>query len=188
MKPEDSVGYDAGFEQPLFNDRVRFGSTYFHNDITNLIQSTFDPATFRSSLGNIGSAKTEGTESFVAATVTDRVRVRADYTFTRTVDVATGLELLRRPREKWSAQAIWNPIDPLTLSATVLHTGSFIDVSRDFSIQRLLAPGYTVVNVAADFVITDQVKIYVHYQNPTGFLQPSLGIYGGIRVANYGVN
>jgi len=106
------------------------------------------------------------------------------------------LELLRRPREKWSAQAIWNPIDPLTLSATVLHTGSFIDVSRDLSIQRLLAPGYTVVNVAADYVITDQVKIFgridnlfnVHYQNPTGFLQPSLGIYGGIRVANYGVN
>jgi vitamin B12 transporter len=196
LKPEDSVGYDAGFEQPLFNDRVRFGSTYFHNDITNLIQSTFDPTTFRSSLGNIGSAKTEGTESFVAATVTDRVRFRVDYTFTRTVDVATGLELLRRPKEKWSAQAIWNPIDPLTLSATVLHTGSFIDVSRDFSIQRLLAPGYTVVNVAADYVITDQVKIFgridnlfnVHYQNPTGFLQPSLGIYGGIRVANYGVN
>src|SRR6478609_4511687 len=193
LKPEESTGYDAGFEQPLFNDRVRFGSTYFHNDITNLIQSTFDPATFRSSLGNIGSAKTEGTESFVAATVTDRVRVRADYTFTRTVDLATGLELLRRPKEKWSVQAIWNPIDPLTLSATVLHTGSFIDVSRDFSIQRLLAPGYTVVNVAADYVITDQVKIFgridnlfnVHYQNPTGFLQPSLGIYGGIRVANY---
>jgi vitamin B12 transporter len=196
LKPEESVGYDAGFEQPLFNNRVRFGSTYFHNDITNLIQSTFDPATFRSSLGNIGSAKSEGTESFVAATITDRVRVRADYTFTRTVDVATGLELLRRPKEKWSAQVIWNPIDPLTLSATVLHTGSFIDFSRDFSIPRLLAPGYTVVNVAAAYAITDQVKIFgridnlfnVHYQNPTGFLQPSLGIYGGIRVANYGVN
>jgi vitamin B12 transporter len=91
---------------------------------------------------------------------------------------------------------IWNPIDPLTLSATVLHTGSFIDVSRNFSIPRLLAPGYTVVNVAADYAITDQVKIFgridnlfnVHYQNPTGFLQPSLGVYGGIRVANFGVN
>jgi vitamin B12 transporter len=196
LKPEESVGYDAGFEQPLFNNRVRFGSTYFHNDIINLIQSTFDPVTFRSSLGNIGSAKTEGTESFATAAVTDRVRVRADYTFTRTVDVTTGLELLRRPKEKWSAQVIWNPIDPLTLSATVLHTGSFIDVSRNFSIPRLLAPGYTVVNVAADYAITDQVKIFgridnlfnVHYQNPTGFLQPSLGVYGGIRVANFGVN
>jgi vitamin B12 transporter len=81
------------------------------------------------------------------------------------------------------------------LSATVLHTGSFIDVSRDFSIPRLLAPAYTVVNVAADYAISDQIKVFgrvdnlfnVHYQNPTGFLQPSLGVYGGIRVASYGV-
>ncbi len=195
LKPEESIGYDAGFEQPLFNDRVRFGSTYFHNDITNLIQSVFDSTTFTSTNTNIGKAITEGTENFVAASITDRIRVRADYTFTRTVDATTGLELLRRPKEKWSANVIWNPIDPLTLSATVLHTGSFIDANRDFSIPRLLAPAYTVVNVAADYAVTDQVKVFgrvdnlfnVHYQNPTGFLQPSLGVYGGIRVASYGV-
>jgi vitamin B12 transporter len=196
LKPEESVGYDAGFEQPLFNDRVRFGSTYFHNDITNLIQSVSDPVTFSSTLVNIGRATTEGSESFVAARITDRVRARADYTFTRAVDIDAGLELLRRPKEKWSANVIWNPIDPLTLSATVLHTGSFIDANRDFSVPRLLAPGYTVVNFAADYVVTDQVKVFgridnafnVHYQNPTGFLQPGLGVFGGIRVANYGVN
>ena len=195
LKPEESVGYDAGFEQPLFNERVRFGSTYFHNDITNLIQFVVNPVTFGSTLVNVGKATTEGTENFVSAAITERVRVRADYTFTRTVDATTGLELLRRPREKWSANIIWNPIDALTLSATVLHTGSFIDVNRDFSIPRLLAPAYTVVNVAADYAISDQIKIFgrvdnlfnVHYQNPTGFLQPSLGIYGGMRVANYGV-
>ena len=195
LKPEESVGYDAGFEQPLFNDRVRFGSTYFHNDITNLIQAVFDNTTFTSTNTNIGKAITEGTENFVSAAITDRVRVRADYTFTRAVDAITGLELLRRPKEKWSANVIWNPIDPLTLSATVLHTGSFIDVSRDFSIPRLLAPGYTVVNLAADYAVTDQVKIFgrvdnlfnVHYQNPTGFLQPSLGVFGGVRLASYGV-
>ena len=119
LKPEESVGYDAGFEQPLFNDRVRFGSTYFHNDITNLIQGVVDPVTFSSTNVNVGKAKTEGTESFVSAAITDRVRVRADYTFTRAVDATSGLELLRRPKEKWSANVVWNPIDPLTLSATL---------------------------------------------------------------------
>jgi vitamin B12 transporter len=195
LKPEESVGYDAGFEQPLFNNRLRFGSTYFHNNITNLIQSVVDPATFSSTNVNVGMATTEGTENFVAAAITDRIRVRADYTFTRTVDAMTGLELLRRPKEKWSTNVSWNPIDPLTLSATVLHTGSFIDANRDFSIPRLLASGYTVVNVAADYAVTDQLKVFgrvdnlfnVHYQNPTGFLQPGLGVYGGIRVASYGV-
>jgi vitamin B12 transporter len=195
LKPEESVGQDIGFEQPLLNNRIRFGSTYFHNDITNLIQFVVDPVTFCSTDVNVGKAITEGTENFVAATITDRIRVRADYTFTRTADLATGLELLRRPKEKWSANVIWNPIDPLTLSGTVLHTGSFVDANRDFSIPRLLAPGYTVVNVAADYALTDQVKVFgrvdnlfnVHYQNPTGFLQPGLGVFGGIRVASYGV-
>ncbi len=191
LRPEESIGYDAGFEQPLFNERVRFGSTYFHNDIKNLIA----PDKFFTTNINIGQATTEGTENFVSAVITDRLRVRADYTFTRTVDAGTKLELLRRPKEKWSTNVIWNPIDPLTLSATVLHTGSFIDGNRSFSIPRLLAPAYTVVNLAADYVINDQIKIFgrvdnlfnVRYQNPTGFLQPSLGVFGGIRVASYGV-
>ncbi|MBR0720966.1 TonB-dependent receptor [Bradyrhizobium manausense] len=195
LKPEESVGYDAGFEQPLFNDRVRFGSTYFRNNITDLIQSMSDAVTFTSTNVNIGKAITEGTESFVAAAITDRLRVRADYTFTRAVDATAGLELLRRPKERWSANVIWDPIDTLTLSATVLHVGSFVDGSRDFSIPRLLAPAYTVANVAAEYLVTDQLKVFgrvdnlanAHYQNPTGFLQPGLAVYGGIRLANHDV-
>src|SRR6202011_1113722 len=58
LKPEQSAGYDAGFEQPLFDDRVRFGSTYFHNNITNLIN--FNDA-FTTNI-NVGQATTEGTE------------------------------------------------------------------------------------------------------------------------------
>jgi vitamin B12 transporter len=191
LKPEQSKGYDAGFEQPLFNDRVRFGSTYFHNDIANLITNN---DTF-TSFANIGRATTEGAENFVAATITERVRVRADYTFTRAIDATTGLELLRRPKEKWSVTTTWNPIDPLTLAATVLHVGSFVDGNRDFSIPRLLAPAYTTVNMAADYVVNDQIRVFgridnlfnLHYQNPTGFLQPGLGIFGGVRMASFGV-
>ena len=37
LKPEESTGYDLGFEQALFAKRVQFGATYFHNDIANLI-------------------------------------------------------------------------------------------------------------------------------------------------------
>jgi vitamin B12 transporter len=191
LKPEESQGYDAGFEQPLFNDRVRFGATYFHNDITNLINSN---ETFTSFI-NVDRATTEGTENFITAKITDRVQLRADYTFTRAIDATTGLELLRRPKEKWSTTATWKPNDPLTISATVLHVGSFIDGNRDFSIPRLLAPAYTIFNTSADYAINDQIKVFgridnlfnLHYQNPTGFLQPGFGIFGGVRLASFGV-
>src|SRR5262249_23759413 len=63
LKPEESNGWDAGFEQPLFNERVRFGATYFHNDITNLITTAsfpgVPPAPGFSTSVNVGKAKTE---------------------------------------------------------------------------------------------------------------------------------
>jgi len=191
LRPEESTGYDAGFEQPLFGERVRFGATYFHNSITNLINFN---ATF-TSYANVGLATTEGTESFVAAKLTDRISLRADYSFTRAIDAATGQQLLRRPKEKWSATAIWTPIDPLTLSATVLRVSDWLDVSRDGMTTGLLAPGYTIVNLRGDYALSDQIKLFGridnlfnrHYQNPTGFLAPGLGVYGGIRVASFGV-
>jgi vitamin B12 transporter len=191
LKPEQSAGYDFGFEQPLFNDRVRFGSTYFHNDITNLINFN---STFSSYL-NVGQATTEGTENFVSADITDRVRIRADYTFTRAVDNSTLQQLQRRPKEKWSTTAIWNPLPPLTVSATVLHVSSFLDVNRNSTNAGLTAPGYTIVSLAGDYAVNEQIKIFgrvdnlfnLHYQNPTGFLQPGFGIFGGVRMASFGV-
>jgi len=190
LKPEQSQGADIGFEQPLFNDRIRFGSTYFKNNITDLINSN---NTF-TSLINIDNAITEGTESFIAFSIIDRLKVRADYTFTRAVNTDTGVELQRRPKEKTSVTAIWNPIDPLTLSATVLRLSDWVDIDRE-TFAPVIAPGYTIVNLRADYAINDQLKLFgridnvanVHYQNPNGFLAPGLGVFGGIRFASYGV-
>src|SRR5262249_5159452 len=147
------------------------------------------------SYANVGLATTEGTESFVSALITERFGVHADYTFTRAIDASTGLKLLRRPKEKWSATATLLPIDPLTLSATVLHVSDWLDVSRDGLTSGIVAPGYTIVNLRSDYAISDQVKVFgrvdnlfnLHYQNPTGFLAPGLGVFGGIRFASYGV-
>ena len=191
LKPEESTGYDVGFEQPVFNDLVRFGSTYFHNDITDLI-TTND--TFTTNV-NIDRATTEGTENFVLFNVTSRFNIHGDYTFTRAVDASTGVQLLRRPKEKWSTTATWKPIDPWTVSATLLHVGSWLDVSRDGLETNLSAPGYTIVNLRSDYALNDQVKVFarvdnllnLHYQNPTGFLAPGLGVFGGVRFASYGV-
>ncbi len=194
LKPEQSRGADIGFEQPLFNDRIRFGSTYFKNDITDLIFFEPIPGSFLGQNVNIGHAITEGTENFVTFNVIDHVKVRSDYTFTRTVDTDTGLQLLRRPKEKFSVTALWNPIDPLTLSATVLHVSDWSDIDRNTGVP-VTAPGYTIVNLRADYAINDQLKVFgridnvanIHYQNPTGFLAPGLGVFGGIRFACYAV-
>jgi outer membrane cobalamin receptor len=102
LLPETSVGYDVGFEQPLLHDRLRFGATYFHNDITNLIEGTTNPTTFVSTCVNVGQATTYGFESFAALALTNGLNLRADYTYTEARDDLTGQELLRRPKNKAS--------------------------------------------------------------------------------------
>src|SRR5262249_42740238 len=177
------------FEQPFFYDRFRVGLTYFQNNITNLITAN---ASF-TSWTNIGAAKTSGYEAFASAVITDRLKVRGDYTYTKAIDSILDLELLRRPRHKYSVNVAWTPIDKLVFSATWLRVSGWIDGNRNFSIQRLDAPGYQVINLAANYTINDNVNVFTRidnllneqYQNPTGFLRPGFGVYGGVRVSNW---
>ena len=186
LQPEESEGFDFGFEQSLAGERVQFGATYFHNDITNLIAAN---ASF-TSLENVGAATTEGVETFVSVAVTERFKVRADYTYTDAVDDTTGLELLRRPKHKASLNLVWIPIDRLTLSATALYVGSQVDGNRSFSIQRLDTDPYFLVNLAADYDLGKGVTLFARidnvfderYENPTGFQRPGFGVFAGLRV------
>lgn len=187
LEPEESEGFDIGFEQSLAEERVRFGATYFHNDIANLIAAN---ATF-TSLENVGEATTEGVEAFFAVAVTERLKARVDYTYTDAVDDTTGLELLRRPTHKASLNVIWLPTDRLSFSATLLYVGSQVDGNRSFSIQRLDTDPYFVVNLAADYGLGHGVTVFARvdnllderYENPTGFQRPGFGAFGGVRVA-----
>lgn len=187
LQPEESDGFDLGFEQSLAEERVRFGATYFHNDITNLIAAN---ATF-TSLENVGEATTEGIETFVSVAVTGRFKVRGDYTYTDAIDDTTGLELLRRPKHKASLNLTWLPTDRLSFSATMLYVGSQVDGNRSFSIQRLDTDPYFVVNLAADYDLGRDVTLFARidnlfdqrYENPTGFQRPGFGIFAGMRVS-----
>jgi vitamin B12 transporter len=186
LKPEESTGYDVGFEQPIANDRLRFGATYFHNDITNLITST------RTSYINIGQATTRGVEAFATVALTDQLTLRADYTYTVAINDITGRPLLRRPKNKASLAAGWEATDQLTLSSTILYVGSWVDISRDGSVSGINAPATTVVNMAANYAATEHLSVFGRidnlfnrrYQDPIGFDRRGLGVFGGLRVTN----
>jgi vitamin B12 transporter len=186
LKPETSTGYDIGFEQALLQGRrLQFGATWFHNTIRNLIDSN---ATF-SSYANVGRAHTEGVESFIALRPIDAVSLRLDYTYTEAEDDVLKQDLLRRPRDKWSFDARWQATRQLSLDLNLLSVSSWIDGNRQFTIPRLTAPGYTTVDLAAGYGVTDAVTVYgritnladARYENPTGFLHPGRGAFAGVR-------
>lgn len=187
LKPEESRGWDIGFEQPLFDRKLQFGATWFQNDIDNLIvtNATFD------SYANVGKARSKGVEAFAALEISPEFRIRADYSFTLAKDEITRQELLRRPRHKASATATWTPMEKLTLSATLIYVGPWVDGNRDFSVSRLKARGATLVYLAAEYKATDKVTVFgridnlfdKRWENPVGFLAPGFGAFGGVRVA-----
>jgi vitamin B12 transporter len=85
--------------------------------------------------------------------------------------------------------ANWHVTQAFSADATVLTVSSWIDGNRDFSVPRLTANGYTIVNLAANLDINSHVSVFGridnlfdrHFQNPVGFLQPTLGAFAGVR-------
>jgi vitamin B12 transporter len=189
LSPETSTGYDAGVEQTLARETLRLGATYYYNRVRNLIVTAPSADGIDITYANIGRAHTDGVESFVAYNPVKAVTLRADYTYTQATDDGSGQQLLRRPKHKASLNAAWQATSAFSLNATVLTVSSWIDGNRDFSIPRLSAPGYTLVNLAASFAIDKHFTVFGridnlfdrHYQNPVGFLQPTLGAFAGIR-------
>jgi len=204
LKPEESTGWDVGFEQPIANNSFRFGSTYFRNDIRNLIATVESTTPGVLTLGNINTASTFGFENFAAWRVNSRLSLRADYTYTVAKADSTpgcasppcaGQQLLRRPKNKASLTANWQATDRLSISSTLLYVGPWWDLGRqtvppDGFNPYIKAPGYTTLNLAANYTLRDDVTLFARidnlfnkqYEDPSGFMRPGFGIYGGIRL------
>jgi Outer membrane cobalamin receptor protein len=185
LRPETSRGLDLGFEQPL-GDRVRLGATWFDQRIRNLIvtNATFD------SYANVGRARARGIEGFAEVEVSPNLLARLDYTRTDAKDRDTGLLLLRRPKHRLTAAADWSPTEALTLSATLVHVGGWIDGDRSFTVQRLKAEPYTVAHLAARYRLSERLTVFGRienltdetYETPVGFRRPARAAFAGLRL------
>jgi vitamin B12 transporter len=186
LTPETSEGYDAGFEQPLAQGRLRFGATWFHSVIRNLIDDNADFTSY----ANVGRATTYGVESFVSAVLSPRLSARADYTYTVARDDIANAPLLRRPKTKSSLTGSWRPTGRLTLSGSLLYVGAWADVTRDVLVYQTMASPYATVDLAGAYDLGHGITLFARidnlldrrFQNPVGFDHPGIGAFGGVKV------
>ncbi|HSY46758.1 MAG TPA: TonB-dependent receptor [Steroidobacteraceae bacterium] len=186
LKPESSTGWDAGIEQAVVHDVLRVGVTYYYNRIRDLITTDVTGTTW----ANVGRATTDGIESFIAYQPLRELTLRVDYTYTQAEDDVLEQPLLRRPKHRGSFLATWQATRAWQWNLDVLAVGNWVDVSRDGLTSGLSAPGYTTVNLATSYDLTPRVALFArvdnlldrHYENPIGFLQPSIGVYAGLKV------
>jgi vitamin B12 transporter len=187
LEPEKSRGWDAGFEQSLFDDRVSFGSTYFRNEIEDLIAVNFSlPAPVQPE--NVSEAETWGIESFIAVMPVDNVTLRLDHTWLKTRDQDQNADLLRRPEHKVNLDVAYRPIESITVSFDVLYVGRREDF--DFLTgTRVREDPYTIVSLAGSWQARNNLRLFgrvenlldKEYEDPNGFGRPGIGFFAGLE-------
>ncbi|MEX0923643.1 MAG: TonB-dependent receptor [Rhodovibrionaceae bacterium] len=186
LDPERSFGFEAGFEQRLFEDRVTFGATYFESDVKDSIQTVFDAA-FNSTTVNNVDLDIHGVETFVTVNPLDWASLTASYTFTDAEDESTGEQALRRPRHKIAADVSFDVTERGQLSFGVVHLSGIRDVGFNGGMVDL--DDYTVVRAAASYEVYEGVEIFSRvenlfderYETADGFQGPGLEAFLGVR-------
>src|SRR5437870_11470357 len=190
LRPEKDLGWDIGIEQRLWENRVRVGATYFHNDLSNLIGFNGQFQTL-----NLGAAETQGLDTELRVQPNADLIFTASYTYldaekTSSADISQpqGARLPRRPRNEVyvSGSYLWWKKLRTTIAAKFVNAREEINFGGpNFDIED-----YSFVNVAAEYEINPHMSIFgridnltnEHYAEVFGF--PALGraIYGGMRV------
>lgn len=201
LEPETSTGWEAGIEQPLWNDRVSLGATYFREELEDEINGfAFDPETFLFTAENLdGTSERQGVEVSALARISATLRFSGSYTYTDATqpDGLTGEDTreIRRPRHSASLNGDWRFLDSRAgLNVNVAYVGAqddtFFEVTPPFGTRTVDLDSYYLASVAASYRLTEQASVYARvenlldedYENVYGYNTPGIGAYAGIRL------
>jgi vitamin B12 transporter len=153
LQPEDSLSYDFGVDQKLWNNRIRLGLTYFQNEFKNLITCCTPIPT--APLGgplNVGRARSAGIEFTSEVDVRPNLVASLNYTYTDSENLATDRLLPREPRHRWNVGLTWEPITKLSLF-TQVHV-----VTEQFEpFGEVYNSGHTRVDIGGTWRIVERM-------------------------------
>jgi vitamin B12 transporter len=168
LEAERSVGFDAGIDQRLFDDRLILSATVFANRFRDLIDFSFSPSDcppanpFGCYL-NIARARTSGIELAADVDVSDWLDLKFAYTHLEAFDEVTDKQLARRPADEARFGLVLKPTRDLSIEPTLVLVGSRYSSTGE---QDKLAP-YARLDVYADYRINDRVSLFARVENLT---------------------
>lgn len=194
LAPESSRGLDAGITQQFLEGRIEVGATWFHRDTRNLIN--FVNCTVLSGIctnrpygtyDNVAKARAQGLEFALTLKPVDALRVQANYGYVEATNVATGLDLARRPRHSVNTSLDYDWVFGLKTGATITHVGASFDNASN---SRKL-DGYVLVDLRAAFPVTGNLEIHgrienlfnEQYETSYRYGTPRRAAYAGFRLA-----
>ena len=187
LLPEKSRGWDAGVEQELLSGALTLGLTYFRNDVTNLI--LYDYATWKYYNTNL---EAKGVEATATVRPTRRLAIKASYTYTDSEDKVTGLEFIRRPKNKAGLDVNYQLTDKANANLSVAYVGPRKDVFFDNATgmsSRVTLDSYVLVNLAVSYDVTKGLTVFgrlenvldQRYEEVKGYGTPGFGAFAGLR-------
>ncbi|MGA7674473.1 MAG: TonB-dependent receptor [Rhizomicrobium sp.] len=193
LKPEIAKGWEAGVDQGVGG--VRASLTYFERRTTDQIDffscygMTSAACTLRAAQGgyyyNVGRSRATGVEAAVSARLSDTLDLSANYTNLSDVDLATGLQLARRPQNSANAIATWRPDPDLTLGIGADYIGRRFDDA--YHITPLSAAAH--VKLFASYKLNERIELFGRVENLFGDRAEPVAGYGAPGRAFYaGVN
>ncbi len=194
LKPEKSIGFDAGIEQYFANDRISAGVTYFQNDFTDLFGYDQKFKTI-----NVKKAKTNGMETYLTAKLVDEFVFKLNYTFTNAKDESDGVsdenrKLIRRPEHKVGGFVNCNVSKHLNANIEAIYVGARDDLVFDnitFTSSRTKLEPYVLLNFTAHYQLMEFLRLNLRlenilnsdYEEVYGYATPGFSVYGGIKLS-----
>ncbi|WP_213979083.1 TonB-dependent receptor [Sphingomonas sp. dw_22] len=173
LRPEHGKSFEAGLDAGSRIGAIGWASvsaTYFDTKINDLIE--YDSATLTNL--NVGRAKIDGYELSFKARAGTIADLAVNYTRTNAYNGATGEQLLRRPKNAWSANLTVTPITPLSLTGEYLRRGVREDVVYEPTspwgpggnyLGNGTVPDYDIVNFSVRYKLIDAVELFANLRN-----------------------
>ena len=185
VKPEQSRGYEIGFEQPIPAAKAKIGATFFQNDLTDTYQ--FDLSTY--SLMPIGEARTRGLELEAEWQPMKQVNVYASYMYLDADDLSNKARLVRRPRHSITGGIIVTPVEDVTVSLSAVYVMDREDFDPVSSAQTDLED-YLVARLSVNWRVCKNMELFARvenllgesYEEAAGFPAYDTGVYAGVKV------
>ncbi|MGL4285449.1 MAG: TonB-dependent receptor plug domain-containing protein [Phreatobacter sp.] len=193
LRPEQSIGWDAGVEQRWFGGRLITDLTYFRANLQKEIVGsgiTVENVPFATSR--------QGLEASVTARPLDWLRVTGSYTYTDTRSAENTFlgyvfkEAVRRPKHAASLSATASfAEDRGKFTVTLAHNGTMRDrFFGPLGTSDVYLRPYTLVGAQLSYDVTKNATAYVRgenvfgqrYQDIYGYNAGGAAVYAGLRV------
>ena len=190
LKPETSLGFEAGVEQSFWDNKVVFSATVFSTDYDDKLTGVcVDAERWLYAYENTDEAKVRGFELGMNLQPHEKVRIEAAYTHSSSKQKASGGDWVhgsQMPDDKISATLSVMPMEKMEVS--LMARWEDRRLLNVYGVGFVEEDAFFTMDFAASYDITESLRIYARINNildedytVRGWEMPGINAMAGVR-------